>query len=106
MLGKLDPAFFSVTYGAGGRTHDRATTVEITEQIRARGIEAMAHLNCVGETAEGRAVVDRIAEVGIENVPALRGDPPKGETDFAQPEGGPRQRRGADRPDQRGAPWS
>ncbi|MGZ5411026.1 MAG: methylenetetrahydrofolate reductase [NAD(P)H] [Solirubrobacterales bacterium] len=89
VLGKLDPAFFSVTYGAGGSTHDRATTVEITEQIQARGIEAMAHLNCVGETAEGlRAVVDRIAEAGIENVLALRGDPPKGETDFAQPEGG------------------
>ena len=49
----------------------------------------MAHLNCVGETAEGlRAVVDEIAEAGIENVLALRGDPPRGQTDFVQPEGG------------------
>jgi methylenetetrahydrofolate reductase (NADPH) len=89
VLGKLDPTFFSVTYGAGGSTHDRRTTVEITEQIRARGIEAMAHLNCVGETAEGlRGVVDRIAAAGIENILALRGDPPKGQADFVQPEGG------------------
>ena len=89
VLGRLDPSFFSVTYGAGGSTHDRRTTVEITEEIRSRGIEAMAHLNCVGETAEGLAqVVDRIAEAGIENVLALRGDPPKGQPDFVQPEGG------------------
>ncbi len=49
----------------------------------------MAHLNCVGETAEGlRGVVDEIAEAGIENVLALRGDPPRGQTDFVQPEDG------------------
>ena len=89
VLSRLEPTFFSVTYGAGGSTHDRRTTVEITEEIRSRGIEAMAHLNCVGETAEGLAqVVDRIAEAGIENVLALRGDPPQGQPDFVQPEGG------------------
>jgi methylenetetrahydrofolate reductase (NADPH) len=49
----------------------------------------MAHLNCVGETAEGlRSVVDGIAEAGIENVLALRGDPPRGKPDFVQPDGG------------------
>ena len=51
--------------------------------------EAMAHLSCVGETTESlREIVDRIADAGIENVLALRGDPPRGETDFVQPEGG------------------
>jgi len=90
VLSKLDPAFFSVTYGAGGSTRDRHTTLEITRAIRDDyGVEAMAHLNCVGETAEGlRSVVDEIAETGIENVLALRGDPPRGEPDFVQPEGG------------------
>src|SRR6185503_21220139 len=49
----------------------------------------MAHLRCVGETEEGiSATLDRIAEAGIENVFALRGDPPRGEEDFVQPEGG------------------
>jgi methylenetetrahydrofolate reductase (NADPH) len=90
VLRRLDPAFFSVTYGAGGSTRDRHTTLEITRAIRDDyGVEAMAHLNCVGETAEGlRSVVDEIAETGIENVLALRGDPPRGEPDFVQPEGG------------------
>jgi methylenetetrahydrofolate reductase (NADPH) len=90
VLAKLEPAFFSVTYGAGGSTHDRQTTLEITRSIRDdHGVEAMAHLNCVGETAEGlRGVIASIAEAGIENVLALRGDPPKGQTDFEQPEGG------------------
>ncbi len=49
----------------------------------------MAHLSCVGETTEGlAATLDRIAEAGIENVFALRGDPPRGQEDFVQPEGG------------------
>ena len=90
ILSTLDPTFFSVTYGAGGSTHDRRTTLEITRKIRdEHGVEAMAHLNCVGETAEGlRGVVDGLAEAGIENVLALRGDPPRGQPGFVQPEGG------------------
>jgi methylenetetrahydrofolate reductase (NADPH) len=49
----------------------------------------MAHLSCVGETTEGLSVtLDKIAAAGIENVFALRGDPPRGESDFEQPEGG------------------
>ena len=90
VLSKLDPAFFSVTYGAGGSTHDREITLEITRSIRNDyGVEAMAHLNCVGETADGlRRVVAGIAEAGIENVLALRGDPPRGQADFVQPDGG------------------
>ncbi len=90
VLSKLEPSFFSVTYGAGGSTHDRRRTLEITKTIRdEHGVEAMAHLNCVGESAEGlRAVVDEIASAGIENVLALRGDPPAGQPDFVQPEDG------------------
>ncbi|MGH2924321.1 MAG: methylenetetrahydrofolate reductase [NAD(P)H] [Solirubrobacterales bacterium] len=89
-LAKLDPTFFSVTYGAGGSTRDRHTTLEITRRMREEyGVEAMAHLNCVGETADGLgSVVDEIAELGIENVLALRGDPPRGQPDFVQPDGG------------------
>ena len=49
----------------------------------------MAHLSCVGETREGIGeTLDRIAAAGIENVFALRGDPPRGEENFVQPEGG------------------
>jgi methylenetetrahydrofolate reductase (NADH) len=90
VLGKLDPAFFSVTYGAGGSTLDRRTTLEVTRAIREdHGIETMAHLNCVGETEDGlRSVVEEIAGLGIENILALRGDAPTGQTDFHQPEGG------------------
>jgi methylenetetrahydrofolate reductase (NADPH) len=88
VLRELEPAFFSVTYGAGGAT--REGTLETTRAIRDRyGAEAMAHLSCVGETVESlREIVDRIAEAGIENILALRGDPPRGQPDFEQPEGG------------------
>jgi len=90
VLSKLEPSFFSVTYGAGGSTRDRRRTLEITKTIRdEHGVEAMAHLNCVGESADGlRAVVNEIASAGIENVLALRGDPPAGQPDFVQPEDG------------------
>jgi methylenetetrahydrofolate reductase (NADPH) len=88
VLRELGPSFFSVTYGAGGAT--REGTVEITREIRDEyGVEAMAHLSCVGETRESlRETVDEIARAGIENILALRGDPPRGQTDFEQPEGG------------------
>jgi methylenetetrahydrofolate reductase (NADPH) len=88
VLSKLGPSFFSVTYGAGGAT--REGTVEITREIRDQhGVEAMAHLSCVGETQESlREIVDEIADAGIENILALRGDPPRGQADFEQPEGG------------------
>ena len=87
-LRELGPDFVSVTYGAGGST--REGTVEITRALGEElGFETMAHLSCVGETAEGlAATLDRIAAAGIENVFALRGDPPRGEGDFVQPEGG------------------
>ena len=88
VLRDLEPAFFSVTYGAGGAT--REGTLETTHAIRDEyGVEAMAHLSCVGETVDNlREIIDRIADAGIENILALRGDPPRGERDFVQPEGG------------------
>jgi methylenetetrahydrofolate reductase (NADPH) len=87
-LKPLEPDYVSVTYGAGGATRDG--TVEIATRIkRDHGIETMAHLSCVGETREGlRTLLDRFHEAGVENVLALRGDPPRGETNFEQPEGG------------------
>ena len=87
-LRALEPDFVSVTYGAGGSTRDG--TVEITAALKDEiGFETMAHLSCVGETTEGLATtLDRIEAAGIENVFALRGDPPRGQADFVQPEGG------------------
>jgi methylenetetrahydrofolate reductase (NADPH) len=87
-LRDLEPDFVSVTYGAGGSTRDG--TIEITRVLKDEmGYETMAHLSCVGETTEGLGTtLDKIAEAGIENVFALRGDPPRGESDFVQPEGG------------------
>ena len=87
-LRELEPDFVSVTYGAGGSTRDG--TVEITRALKDDlGFETMAHLSCVGETTEGLSTtLDKIAAAGIENVFALRGDPPRGQSDFAQPEGG------------------
>jgi methylenetetrahydrofolate reductase (NADH) len=87
-LAELEPSFVSITYGAGGST--REGTVEIADLLHNDlGLETMAHLSCVGETLDGlRGVLDRIAATGVENVLALRGDPPRGQPDFVQPEGG------------------
>jgi methylenetetrahydrofolate reductase (NADPH) len=87
-LRPLEPDFVSVTYGAAGST--REGTIEIAERIkREHRLEVMAHLSCVGETRDGLAsILDRYAASGIENVLALRGDPPRGEPDFVPPEGG------------------
>jgi methylenetetrahydrofolate reductase (NADPH) len=80
-LAPLEPDFASVTYGAGGSTRER--TVEITKWIKEAGIEAMAHLSCVGASREELgALLDEIAAAGIDNVLALRGDPPRGETEW------------------------
>jgi methylenetetrahydrofolate reductase (NADPH) len=81
-LRAFDPDFVSVTYGAGGST--RARTVELTKWIKTElGIEAMAHLSCVGSSRdELREMLDGIADAGIDNVLALRGDAPRGETEW------------------------
>ena len=87
-LRQLEPDFVSVTYGAGGSS--RARTLELTKWIKQElGIEAMAHLSCVGVTRDDlRTVLDGMGEAGIENVLALRGDPPRGETEWRPHPGG------------------
>jgi methylenetetrahydrofolate reductase (NADPH) len=82
------PDYVSVTYGAGGSTRNR--TVEITKTIkRDFGIEAMAHLSCVGEPSERLVeILEEIEAAGIQNVLALRGDPPRGETAWKPHPGG------------------
>src|SRR6266436_2230299 len=87
-LRELKPTFVSVTYGAGGSTRER--TIEIVTRVKSEaGIEAMAHLTCVGSTRDDLAgVLERISDARIENVLALRGDPPKGQTEFKAVEGG------------------
>jgi methylenetetrahydrofolate reductase (NADH) len=83
-----EPAFVSVTYGAGGSTREK--TVDIVKSIKQEyGIEAMAHFSLVGQSVDGlRRQLEEIAEAGIENVLALRGDPPQGESEWiAHPEG-------------------
>ncbi len=86
----LEPDFASVTYGAGGSTRER--TLQVTKWIKQDlGIEAMAHLTCVGASrAELADVLDGVAAAGIENVLALRGDPPRGETEWRPHPDGPR----------------
>jgi methylenetetrahydrofolate reductase (NADPH) len=87
-LAELSPAFVSVTYGAGGST--RAKTLELVQWIdREARLCAMAHLTCVGATeSEIAAVLDTLVEAGIENVMALRGDPPAGQEKFERTAGG------------------
>jgi methylenetetrahydrofolate reductase (NADPH) len=81
-LKPLEPSFVSVTYGAG--------TLEIATRIKSEHhLETMAHLSCVGETSQGLVeILDRLQAEGIDNVLALRGDPPRGEAEFKRPDGG------------------
>lgn len=84
-LATVNPLFVSVTYGAGGST--QADTLEIVTRIkRDFSLEPMAHLTCVGATCDSiTGFLDDLAEVGIDNVLALRGDPPQ-DPAFRMPE--------------------
>ena len=81
-LKHLNPSFVSVTYGAGGGTRDR--TVQIVEEAKSKiGLESAAHLTCVGHSkTEIKLILDDLTRAGIDNVVALRGDPPRGEARF------------------------
>ena len=87
-LKTLEPSFVSVTYGAGGSTREK--TIEIVKRIREEyGLEAMAHFTCVGATVEQlRETLDEMHAAGIDNVLALRGDPPAGQEEWTKTAGG------------------
>src|SRR3712207_1942818 len=89
-LSRLKPTFVSVTYGAGGTESEKRKTIEIVGRIRRdHGLEAMAHFTCVGATvAELRATLELMRATGIDNVLALRGDPPQGQELWTATEGG------------------
>jgi methylenetetrahydrofolate reductase (NADPH) len=87
-LHAIKPSYVSVTYGAGGST--RQKTVDLVERIqRELKIRSMAHLTCVGHTAEELGgILDDLWKAGIRNVLALRGDPPAGQSAFVATPGG------------------
>jgi methylenetetrahydrofolate reductase (NADPH) len=87
-LRPLEPSFVSVTYGAGGSTREK--TIDIVKRINEQyGLEAMAHFTCVGATVpELRATLDEMQRSRIDNVLALRGDPPAGHEEWVKTEGG------------------
>lgn len=87
-LRAYEPTYVSVTYGAGGST--RRLTVDLVKRIKNEvGLEAMAHLTCVGATQhETQAVLELLQGGGIDNVLPLRGDPPRGHSTFQRTEGG------------------
>lgn len=78
----LKPSFVSVTYGAGGSTQER--TFALVNYLQNKiGLNTMAHYTCVGSSREKVAHdMDYLKSIGIENVMLLRGDPPKGMTNF------------------------
>jgi methylenetetrahydrofolate reductase (NADPH) len=87
-LKSYDPAFVSVTYGAGGSTR-RLTTQLVLRIKRETSLETMAHLTCIGAPRpELRLMLDQYRDAGIENVLALRGDPVSGQAPAAPPADG------------------
>jgi methylenetetrahydrofolate reductase (NADPH) len=79
---ELGPAFCSVTYGAGGSTREK-TLWWVRRLKNEFGLETMCHLTCVGSSrAEIRAILQQLRGEGIENIIALRGDPPAGQADW------------------------
>ncbi len=84
----LQPSFLTVTYGALGTTRDR--TLQVVSKIRnTYGKDVAHHLTCVGSTREEVAqLLHDLRKENIENIVALRGDPPQGETEFKPLQGG------------------
>jgi len=87
-LVEFQPSYITCTYGAGGSTQDR--TLEVIASVRQKyGLPVATHLTCVGSTAdELRDYLQRAWDLGVENVVALRGDPPAGEEKFQATAGG------------------
>lgn len=84
----FEPAYVTCTYGAGGSTRDK--TLEIVTEVKRRyGVPVASHLTCVGATvAELREYLVEARRRRVENIVALRGDPPRGETTFVPVPGG------------------
>jgi len=82
------PDFITCTYGAGGSTRDK--TLEIIEKVKSQfNIPVASHLTLVGSSKDDlRGYLSKAKEQGVDFIVALRGDPPKGETEFTQAEGG------------------
>jgi methylenetetrahydrofolate reductase (NADPH) len=87
-LVEFRPSFITCTYGAGGST--QATTLEIVSRVRREfRLPVATHLTCVGRTVDQlRDYLRAARQADIENVVALRGDPPRGDTEFRPVEGG------------------
>jgi methylenetetrahydrofolate reductase (NADPH) len=81
-LKSLGPSFISVTYGAGGST--RRNTIDLVCRFQAElDMVAVAHVTCVGHSqAELREVLEELRQRGVENLMCLRGDPPRGQSNF------------------------
>ena len=81
-LVELGPSFITCTYGAGGSTQSK--TLEIISQVKERfGMPVASHLTCVGATRDDlHAYLETAKQAGVDYIVALRGDPPKGETEF------------------------
>ncbi|TWT42467.1 5,10-methylenetetrahydrofolate reductase [Botrimarina hoheduenensis] len=87
-LMRFAPSYITCTYGAGGSTQDK--TLEIAARVRREyHLPVATHLTCVGRTADQiRDYLRRAQEADVQNVVALRGDPPQGETEFRPVAGG------------------
>ena len=87
-LSTLKPDFISVTYGAGGSTREKS--LEIASRVKKDfQMEVLAHLTCVQSTRDDIArILEAFRAENIENILALRGDPPEGTDKFMKPEGG------------------
>lgn len=82
-LGKLNPKFFSVTFGAGGSTQEG--TYDTVVGIKEAGFDAAPHLSCIGSTKQGiRDLLNRYIDKGIKHIVALRGDMPSGSRDLGE----------------------
>lgn len=84
----FQPSYITCTYGAGGSTQDR--TLDVIAKVRNDyNVPVATHLTCVGRSAEQiKDYLQRAVDANVENVVALRGDPPQGETSFQAVEGG------------------
>jgi len=87
-LSPMNPAYVSVTYGAGGSTRDLTHDL-ILKLKKETGLTIVSHLTCVGSIqSEIAQILERYQKSGIQNIMALRGDPPKGDKEFIKLEDG------------------